>query len=123
MGDADDLLMCGDVRMAAPPIRQTACIASRSWQGAYLHQEARRRLAAGSTDKELARAEELYVHLVARPHHPSASRPSSRQGLGHNKSLMATTTDWDKFNEGVVEQFRANQGQMLTGRFAGRRLL
>jgi len=36
---------------------------------------------------------------------------------------MATTTDWDKFNEGVVEQFRANQGQILTGRFAGRRLL
>ncbi len=31
--------------------------------------------------------------------------------------------DWDNWNAGVVEQFRANQGTILTGRFAGRRLI
>jgi len=33
------------------------------------------------------------------------------------------TTDWDSWNAGVVEQFRANRGQILSGRFAGRRLV
>jgi deazaflavin-dependent oxidoreductase (nitroreductase family) len=31
--------------------------------------------------------------------------------------------DWDAWNAGVVEQFRANQGTITSGRFAGRRLI
>jgi deazaflavin-dependent oxidoreductase (nitroreductase family) len=36
---------------------------------------------------------------------------------------MTTSTDWQAFNKGVVEEFRANQGTIKTGRFAGRRLI
>jgi deazaflavin-dependent oxidoreductase (nitroreductase family) len=32
-------------------------------------------------------------------------------------------TDWTSWNAGVVEEFRANHGKILTGRFAGRRLV
>jgi deazaflavin-dependent oxidoreductase (nitroreductase family) len=31
--------------------------------------------------------------------------------------------DWHSWNAGVVEEFRANRGKILTGRFAGRRLV
>src|SRR5687767_4765650 len=31
--------------------------------------------------------------------------------------------DWNNWNAGVVEEFRANQGKLTTGRFAGRRLV
>src|SRR5947199_4715643 len=32
-------------------------------------------------------------------------------------------TDWNAWNAGVVEEFRAQQGKLTTGRFAGRRLI
>ena len=32
-------------------------------------------------------------------------------------------TDWNSWNAGVVDEFRANRGRILTGRFAGRRLV
>jgi deazaflavin-dependent oxidoreductase (nitroreductase family) len=36
---------------------------------------------------------------------------------------MTSNTDWDAFNEGIVEDFRAHQGRITFGRFAGRQLL
>ena len=39
------------------------------------------------------------------------------------KSDMTATTDWHAFNAGVVEDFRAHQGTITVGRFAGRKLL
>jgi deazaflavin-dependent oxidoreductase (nitroreductase family) len=36
---------------------------------------------------------------------------------------MTETREWESYNEGVVEDFRAHQGQLTRGRFAGRRLL
>src|ERR1051326_9066021 len=36
---------------------------------------------------------------------------------------MTATTDWDAFNAGVVEDFRAHHGTITVGRFAGRKLL
>ena len=39
------------------------------------------------------------------------------------KSDMTATTDWDAFNAGVVEDFRAHQGTITAGRFAGRKLM
>src|SRR5579859_7515360 len=36
---------------------------------------------------------------------------------------MTATTDWHAFNAGVVEDFRAHQGAITAGRFAGRTLL
>ena len=45
----------------------------------------------------------------------------------HNGWRMSTgatpNIDWDTWNTGVVEEFRANRGTILTGRFAGRRLV
>jgi deazaflavin-dependent oxidoreductase (nitroreductase family) len=32
-------------------------------------------------------------------------------------------TDWNRLNESVVREFRENRGQILTGRFAGRKLV
>ena len=31
--------------------------------------------------------------------------------------------DWQKWSEGVVDEFRANKGTLTTGRFAGRKLI
>ena len=36
---------------------------------------------------------------------------------------MTTSRDWHAFNAGVVEDFRAHQGMITVGRFAGRKLL
>jgi deazaflavin-dependent oxidoreductase (nitroreductase family) len=36
---------------------------------------------------------------------------------------MTSTTDWHAFNAGIVEDFRAHQGTITFGRFAGRKLL
>ena len=43
--------------------------------------------------------------------------------MRHNESDMTVTTDWHAFNAGVVEDFRAHQGTISVGRFAGRKLL
>jgi deazaflavin-dependent oxidoreductase (nitroreductase family) len=36
---------------------------------------------------------------------------------------MTSNTDWDAFNAGIVEDFRAHQGRITLGRFAARELL
>src|SRR5215216_2465730 len=36
---------------------------------------------------------------------------------------MTTSTDWNAWNAGVVEEFRSNDRTLTTGRFAGRRLI
>ena len=36
---------------------------------------------------------------------------------------MTQAIDWDAFNDGVVDDFRAHQGTITQGRFAGRKLM
>jgi deazaflavin-dependent oxidoreductase (nitroreductase family) len=36
---------------------------------------------------------------------------------------LTPSTDWNAINGSVVEEFRANRGSVLTGRFAGRKLV
>jgi deazaflavin-dependent oxidoreductase (nitroreductase family) len=38
-------------------------------------------------------------------------------------SPLTPSIDWNGLNASVVEEFRANQGKVLTGRFAGRTLV
>jgi deazaflavin-dependent oxidoreductase (nitroreductase family) len=44
-------------------------------------------------------------------------------GLSYMTTGATPNTNWNDWNAGVVDEFRANQGSILSGRFAGRRLL
>jgi deazaflavin-dependent oxidoreductase (nitroreductase family) len=50
-------------------------------------------------------------------------KPCGRRSVCDTIPAVTTTRDWDAFNAGVVEDFRAHQGTITAGRFAGRQRL